>query len=800
MEKPPKPQSKAEAVPKVEPEQAKKEAQSPEELLRVGIITAKEKESLEDLAARRVARKEAVKSAVLESRIKEVERLKNEQEIKNVSVESVKPLTKEEKEARTSERLGIEKSLELKSLIGKGLVDTLGSVFGARSAWEVPKAVLGYFKKKEQRGKISEATVSLFESVQARKKLEKIPAEELAKPIKLKIKELNERLKDVKMPAKEKSGLRKEMAEILKEYRQADRSLEEAKTEKIGNLLDLYVNNSAQTMIAAREALNTVSIMAMMPWLRGVGYTALAGVERAVKASDNYEKEHFKEKEKTGKLGFLAKSLTVDAAKETYNGLIGNFFNKEKSKVQTGAEFATSIFGLMRLAGVAEFEAQLQSGAMTMQEGAQKFWGSLEEGDFSEALKQGGENWKTNAERLLSYVGLSENPERAMQKLIAEREAGEVKAPEEKIKEILEGREKIKELATIRRGEGITHSFLRQLENDPDTYGFKGDANNQLEVHRWAQRQAYALAVKNGFISPPSGEEVRVYWDAKNPSSYLLKPDLSVEVLNKHEYRWNSQEQIKAEIERAQKAWMQIEGIYKYKWGPFSGSQIEEWGTVKDLKASDILEGKFGVPVGSGLDAAEAHNRKEMQEFLEELQKTKHLNPKPGETVEEFIRRSNNVRSLDVRITEAPAAQPQVGASESAHAKSEASVSKLSEKIPTLKIEGTKVFSGADGSKIVFEYDATGNIARMKPLGDYNFSQRSKLLVNNWRDILPEMLVKKNISLGNFLRDSKLDLNVRGILQMKKVLDELVRDGAGNSKEAEHLRHYLKDYEGIFKK
>ncbi|MEK7098033.1 MAG: hypothetical protein AAB906_04250 [Patescibacteria group bacterium] len=278
------------------------------------VMAEKEKAMMAELESRKQAQQEALPEAKQTGVKTELQKAK-EKEVPSAltaaPIEIKKPLTKEEKEARKAERLGFEKT-ELKTLIGKGALDTVGSIFGARFAWEAPKLIRDIFKKKEQRGKISDATLSLLETAQARgKKLEGGVEELAASPVASRIKELNEKLKEAKLPANEKSALRKEMAQILKEYRRDGKDLEEARTEKVGKLLDLYINNSAQKMVVAREAVNTVSIFAMMPWLRLVGYSAFAGAERAIKAADTYEKAHFREGEKQAeKLGFLAKNCT----------------------------------------------------------------------------------------------------------------------------------------------------------------------------------------------------------------------------------------------------------------------------------------------------------------------------------------------------------------------------------------------------------------------------------------------------------------------------------------------------------
>jgi len=81
-------------------------------------------------------------------------------------------------------------------------------------------------------------------------------------------------------------------------------------------------------------------------------------------------------------------------------------------------------------------------------------------------------------------------------------------------------------LATVYKGEGIIHSFTRQLETDPElarAHEFTGQPN---ELHEWAQTKASQLAVKAGYVEPGSMREV---WVARpNEAAYVLKTDGSM--------------------------------------------------------------------------------------------------------------------------------------------------------------------------------------------------------------------------------------------------------------------------------
>ena len=375
------------------------------------------------------------------------------------------------------EKYGVDKSSGkwkiLKSGVGM-LVNTAGSILGARVAWEAPKLVYNYFKKKGQREKLSDTTMHILKEAQKTQKI-KISDEEIEKesekihnerlwgviswesidniladkgvrpgseeadafmkqwdrdeavkrlkekggfdktekwagkkesgPVFEKIKELNQKLKEVKLPPNEKKDLREKMAQILKEYRLQDKELADVKTEKLGKLLDTYINNKAQALLTAKEALNTASIAIGVPLLRVGVYSAFSAAERWQKIADQYNKDGGKEGESKAKT--IAKGMTLGAVKETVHGLTLGAFDKEKKGIiQRGFGFLSSVGTLLRFAGLAEYEYALQSGRMTIQEGAQKLREELAAGNISGALEQAAGNWLNNAERVLGYVGI----------------------------------------------------------------------------------------------------------------------------------------------------------------------------------------------------------------------------------------------------------------------------------------------------------------------------------------------------------------------------------------------------------
>ncbi|MFH1626515.1 MAG: hypothetical protein ABH971_00175 [bacterium] len=520
-----------------------------------------------------------------------------------------KEKTKDEKR-KQAEHYGFKDAVSLKAASG-GFLNVLGSISGARLAWELPKLGFDIYKK----GEAKTATQELLDAViknsiqnknfetsldvklvknkneeeileekldKLREGKEKFP---IGKNVREKIASFNEKLKNIKLPEKEKQDLRDQMAKVLWEHRHFTENIGKKRAEKVGKVFDIYASNSAQVMTVAKEVVNTASVWALMPWLRGIGYAALSGVDSIMKASNAYAKENFNKgndyvpAEK--RLPFIFKAITVGSLNKTYNNLIGNFFKKDEKgekmgfgKAALGSFVAgTGIAGsAMRLAGVVEFEQALQSGNVVMQEGGKKFMEALQSGQIVEALKQGGENWVYNAQRLLHYIHLSDDPNKTINNLTKGFVAGEIINAENNpqlphieapISEAgvgagnnLEAQaisaEQLKD-ATIGKGEGVIHTFTRQIEHNPQAFGYQGDVNDGVELHKFAQGEAYRIAVEDGYVDVNNGTEIRVL-DSNETTQFILNPtDHSVTEVNANTYIEDTREITKNTFDEADK-------------------------------------------------------------------------------------------------------------------------------------------------------------------------------------------------------------------------------------------------------
>lgn len=78
-------------------------------------------------------------------------------------------------------------------------------------------------------------------------------------------------------------------------------------------------------------------------------------------------------------------------------------------------------------------------------------------------------------------------------------------------------------LATIGKGEGVTHALMRQLKMNPSEFGYSPKSG--VDLDKWAMLKSRDIAIENGYIRP-DGSEVRVFdlGKGKNPA-YLLDRD-----------------------------------------------------------------------------------------------------------------------------------------------------------------------------------------------------------------------------------------------------------------------------------
>jgi hypothetical protein len=88
-----------------------------------------------------------------------------------------------------------------------------------------------------------------------------------------------------------------------------------------------------------------------MPMLRGIMYAVTSGVERAVKARKEFAKEKDETKKKS-ELGFVAKDVIINSARETLRALRGKGEKEDSTKVRKAIDFVKALGTVARIWGI----------------------------------------------------------------------------------------------------------------------------------------------------------------------------------------------------------------------------------------------------------------------------------------------------------------------------------------------------------------------------------------------------------------------------------------------------------------
>lgn len=79
------------------------------------------------------------------------------------------------------------------------------------------------------------------------------------------------------------------------------------------------------------------------------------------------------------------------------------------------------------------------------------------------------------------------------------------------------------EEAVVRKGDGVIRVLKRQIVESPEEFGFKGDANDDAAVERFAATTAAKVAAENGYWNRETGEEVRLATQSIGRTAYVLE-------------------------------------------------------------------------------------------------------------------------------------------------------------------------------------------------------------------------------------------------------------------------------------
>ena len=171
------------------------------------------------------------------------------------------------------------------------------------------------------------------------------------------------------------------------------------------------------------------------------------------------------------------------------------------------------------------------------------------------------------------------------------------------------------ELSTIRKGEGIEHALIRQLEENPKAFGYDKDINDAAAVKAWAGKEAHRLAIRGGYVDAETGQEVRVGTKGIDNVAYVLKNDGHGQAT--------------------------IEEYFKGEDGQFGSNPKEAHELAKDFKSA-----QFEKDIEKNY---EYHHAKEVSEPVAPTGKTETVDTEPADKSETISKGKPGSRTVEIK-------------------------------------------------------------------------------------------------------------------------------------------------------
>ncbi|MBU4369582.1 hypothetical protein KKG58_02350, partial [Patescibacteria group bacterium] len=344
------------------------------------------------------------------------------------------------------------------------------------------------------------------------------------KPLQEAIKEFKQKLEEAEsISPQEKKEFKHILANIIAERSKKCEEVEKQTDKETKKTLDTYLKTKVNSLKLVKDGLNTALTFAGLSTLRLPMYSAMSILERAEKAGVGFDKtklrrEHIitteeqeKEIKEASKMAHIAKDLTLVATTEFIRSITLQAKTEQRKKMgwkTRTIDFIQAFGQLVRILGLARisFTAGESAG-----ESINKLVDSYEQGGVGGGIKQMGQNFVDNAQKVLfmKKEGGGQGQEQSQQQLEPDSEAVVVPvpvAPEQPISpEDLVA-------ATVGKGEGPEHAFIRQLMKDPESFGYEGDANDPSAIEDWAGKTAHRIALDQGIVKTGEGgaiEEIR---------------------------------------------------------------------------------------------------------------------------------------------------------------------------------------------------------------------------------------------------------------------------------------------------
>ncbi|MDO8593108.1 MAG: hypothetical protein Q7R92_05085 [bacterium] len=540
-------------------------------------------------------------------------------------------------------------SPELQKQAGKTIIGTAASIAGVKSFYDVPE----YFRERfvvrgiMGKGKGLEGSVEdlLAKNWQMReeRQLGAEPESDIEQDtdVRQAIADLNGRLKLTKEGGQKGSEQRNMLAKLLKENRVNEKNDQQARKEKITEILDDYTTTKITGIQAARESLNTFLFASGAMALRGVSYGIMDGVERYSRLSKDARVKSKKSGQEE-KVNFL-KDVVAGSFTETWDELRFKDMSGKKTGLQKGLDFIKAGGKVMRYLGLGYsgldnpgLNAQAMENLLNTLEGkvslsdmGKNFAGNLEKtyesykalpGRVGHLAKAGGgaavkgmgavgnffsagNAWADNLNENVGETNYAAEPApgsviKADANVVKPVGATTVAQPAngqhvEKTSDVqvdvgrpAELERKDIEIGLVKKGKGIEQSLYQQIKAHFNEYKdelkFKGDANNHREINKFAQRQAHLLAEKMGYVDSAGGKEIRVR--PADQVAYILERDENGELAVKEYYK-----NVGGNFELVKRG----ESINKYEY-VHSGKKVADAESVKPKIESKITPAEAG--------------------------------------------------------------------------------------------------------------------------------------------------------------------------------------------------------------
>ncbi|HRY36413.1 MAG TPA: hypothetical protein P5230_00820 [Candidatus Magasanikbacteria bacterium] len=410
------------------------------------------------------------------------------------------------------------KKEEVRDMAAETAYKSITSVLGVKFATDLVRAIGGkgdiadYYKHKMEEGNVKEKFASLLRQSEKNKTVgkENLKKEEETAFI-ARARELFYEINKSDRSPKEKQEMKDKLKKLVKQYDSEKGNTEKQAQTAVIDIVDDYTKNKVSGVSIAKDFLNTLTTATGTYALRGVIYGTAAAAEKYLKLrKENRRRESSGETRK----GIL-KELTVGSFNETLKEL--NVLDKEKTATKKVIDVIKASGVLLRVAGIGGLAiGELhQEGAGIIEKTLENIKNATEHG----VLEKGGalNNFAANFDRLtLGSTNLSEKIDSLSGKISSEvlasgtlmaqglendtspnNEDIDMKLPWEKeeplyaeeklsptdIPETTETPEPVEIDTTIHKGDGYYDVFKRQIEADPEKFGFKdeGDVDDFIE-------------------------------------------------------------------------------------------------------------------------------------------------------------------------------------------------------------------------------------------------------------------------------------------------------------------------------